>query len=58
MTECVGLHYQIPLENYKEAKKRVVEIFIELVRYKFIDIDPEYDDEIQYLIDLFEFLAL
>jgi len=24
----------------------VVEIFIELVRFKFIDIDPEYDDEV------------
>lgn len=35
-----------------------MEIFVELVRYKFIDIDPEYDDEVEYLIDLFHYLAI
>lgn len=58
MTECVGLHYQIPLQNFKEAKKRIIEIYIELARYKLIDIDPEYDDEVEYFLDMFEFLAL
>lgn len=47
MTECVGLHYQIPLENYKEAKEKVIEIFVLLIRNKFIEIDEEYNDEIE-----------
>lgn len=54
MTECVGLHYQILLRNYSDAKRRMRQIFVELIRVKLLEIDPEYDDEVNYFLDVME----
>ena len=54
MTECVGLTYQILYRNYEEALMRVRQIFLQLIRIKLVNLDPEYDDEINFFLDLFE----
>lgn len=35
----------------------MIEIFVLLIRNKFIDIDEEYNDEIEQFISIFKFLA-
>ncbi len=38
--------------NYKEAISRVKDIFLEIIKLKLIDLDEEYDDEINFFLDL------
>jgi hypothetical protein len=52
LNDCIGYTYQIMFRNYKEAISRVKEIFLELIRLKLIDLDEEYDDEINFFLDL------
>ena len=33
---------------------RVKQIFLQLIRIKLVNLDPEYDDEINFFLDLFE----
>jgi len=52
LKECVGEHYQIVLWNYKANMNMVKEVFMEIIRFKLIDLDEEYDDEVNFFMDL------
>ena len=54
VTVCSGQNFSIILRNFQEAKQRIKIIFVELIRIKLIDIDPEYDDEINYFLNILE----
>lgn len=54
LIECLGLHKQILLRNYQDSKSKVKHIFIALIRMKLLEIDPEYDDEVNYFLKIME----
>jgi hypothetical protein len=52
LTQCTGLNYQILFQNYRDAIVRVKQIFFEIIKIKSSDLDEEYEDEINYFLDI------
>lgn len=51
---CVGKKYQVFLRNHEEAKQKLRVIFFAIIKKKFENFDPEYDDELEYFLDVLE----
>lgn len=54
MLSCTGLTYQILFHNFKDGMRKIKVIFLELLKKKMKSLDAEYDDEIDFFLDILE----
>ena len=54
LSECVGVSYRIIFHNYDESMRRVKHIFLDILKGKFKDLPEEFDDEINFFLDVVE----
>jgi hypothetical protein len=51
---CVGMTFQILFQNYEEGLRKLKDIITELLRIKFDDLPVEYEEEVDFFMDLIE----
>jgi hypothetical protein len=51
---CVGMTFQILFQNHEEGLRKLKNIITELLRIKFDDLPVEYEEEVDYFMDLMQ----
>ena len=54
LENCTGYNLQILFMNFKESMRRVKDIFMTILRKKMLELDSDYEDEVDFFLDVLE----